>query len=223
MKLSIINGSPRGKLSNTSLLLEKFKEGFLSVEKSVELKEAFVKSKNEQVKLINMFLESDILIIAFPLYTDAMPGIMKSYFEILQPYQCTNPKLRLGFIVQSGFPEAHHSCFISIYLKKLSQRLGVHYLGTAIRGGIEGIKIQPKWMTRKTYDLYYDLGQYLALDWEFNEKVLKKLAQPKHLSGFRLFNYKLLRLTGLADFYWNMQLKDNKAYELRFAKPYSNN
>jgi hypothetical protein len=222
MKLSIINGSPRGKGSNTKLLLDKFLEGFSSVEHNFNLNQVYLKTEKNLQKLEEVFSHSDMLIIAFPLYTDAMPGIVKKYFEDLAHLRGTNPGLRLGFIVQSGFPESNHSVYISRYLEKLAKRLGVHYLGTAIKGGIEGIKMQPKWMTRKTFDLFYDLGQCLALDWEFNSKVLEQLGKPKHLTGLRLINYKLLRKTGLADYFWNLQLKENNAYERRFAKLYSN-
>lgn len=223
MKLSIINGSPRGKNSNTKLLVEKFLEGFSSVDNNFELKAVFLKTENDKEKLIRIFTDSDILIIAFPLYTDAMPGIVKEYFESLSQLRNSNPDLRLGFIVQSGFPESYHSSFLSKYLKKLANRLGVQYLGTAIRGGIEGIKVQPKWMTRKTYELLYDLGQHLALEWEYNPELLNRMAKPGHLKGLRLQLFKLMGKLGIANFYWNSQLKKNKAFDIRYAQPYYQN
>jgi len=33
--------------------------------------------------------------------------------------------------------------------------------------------------------------------------------------------YSILAKTGLMDFYWNKQLKENGAYEKRFARPYA--
>ena len=163
MKLSIINGSPRGKSSNTRIILEKIQEGFSSVDSTFELEEAYLKSEKDIARLRRMFETADILIIGFPLYTDAMPGIVKQLFEALDP-KTVKKDLRLGFVVQSGFSESYHSEFIQSYLAKLSRRLGVEYIGTAIKGGVEGIKVQPKWMTKKYLSLFYDLGQQLAVN-----------------------------------------------------------
>ncbi len=220
MKLSIINGSPRGKSSNSRIILEKIKEGFSSKENKFEFEEAYIKSKKEKLTVIKMFETSDILIIGFPLYTDAMPGIVKEMFETINPASIKKD-LRLGFVVQSGFPESYHSEFIKAYLARLCQRLKVEYIGTAIKGGVEGLKIQPQWMTKKYLSLFYDLGQQLALDWSFDENIMKQLSLPKHLAGSRLVLTKLLNKTGLANFYWNSQLKSNKAFDKRYARPYS--
>jgi FMN-dependent NADH-azoreductase len=220
MKLSIINGSPRGKSSNTKILLDKFLEGFCSVESDCKPEIAYLKSAKHKSGLIQIMETSDILIIAFPLYTDAMPGIVKEFIEQIDPATFKNKGLKLGFIVQSGFPESHHSEFIKRYLDKLARRIGIDYLGTVIKGGVEGIKVQPKWMTRRYLDLFYDLGQQLALDWTFSQEIIKRLAKPKQMSGLRLMTFKLVLKLGLGNFYWDMQLKNNNAFDQRFAKPY---
>lgn len=222
MKLSIINGSPRGKSSNTRIILEKIQEGFSSVDSTFELEEAYIKSEKDKSKLTRMFETADILIIGFPLYTDAMPGIVKQLFEALDPKK-VKKDLRLGFIVQSGFSESYHSEFVKAYLAKLCKRLGVEYIGTAIKGGVEGIKVQPKWTTKKYLSLFYDLGQQLALDWKLDENTIEQLAKHKHLTGSRLMLTKFFIKTGLANFYWNSQLKENNAFDNRFAKPYTEN
>lgn len=220
MKLSIINGSPRGKSSNTRILLEKIQDGFSSVDSNYEFEEAYVKSEKDKGKFTHMFETSDIVIIGFPLYTDSMPGIVKELFEALDTSKIKD-NLRLGFLVQSGFSESYHSEFVKAYLAKLCQRLKVEYIGTAIKGGVEGIKIQPKWVTKKYLSLFFDLGQHLALDWELEENTIERLAQPKHLAGSRLLLTKFFIKTSLANFYWNSQLKENKAFDKRYAKPYS--
>lgn len=219
MKLAFINGSPRGKSSNTSVLLDHFLKGFRSVDQEIKFEEVYLKTEKEKSKPVALLEESDLAIIAFPLYTDAMPGIVKEFFEMLDPSTFNNKKLKLGFIIQSGFPEANHSVYLQRYLDKLATRLGVKYLGTIIKGGVEGIKIQPGWMTRYL-DLFHEQGQYLALEWEFSGDINKKLSKPEHLTGFRLGMFKTLRATGLSNYYWNSQLKENKAFQRRFAKPY---
>lgn len=194
-------------------------DGFSSLDTSFEFEEAYIKSEKDKQRLTSMFETSDILIIGFPLYTDAMPGIVKELFEALNP-KTTKKDLRLGFVVQSGFSESYHSEFIKAYLAKLCQRLKVEYIGTAIKGGVEGIKAQPKWTTKKYLSLFYDLGQQLALEWVLDENTIERLSQPKHLTGSRLMLTKFFIKTGLANFYWNSQLKENKAFDQRFAKPY---
>jgi hypothetical protein len=149
-----------------------------------------------------------------------MPGVGTSLIEHLPPEALQISSVKIGFLVQSGFPEAHHSTFVERYLEKLTRRLGLEYLGTIVRGGVEGIQMQPRWMTRYT-DLFYDLGQNLVLDGKLSPAILKKLRTPEHLKGIRLIAYKILRLTGLSNFYWNYQLKENNAFDQRFAKPYS--
>ena len=218
MKLCIINGSPRGRSSNSKILTDRFVEGFRSVESHCEITEVFI--KNEREKAVELLQSSDIAIVIFPLYTDAMPGIVKQWIEMLGRAAFDHPKLKLGFIVQSGFPEGHHSEYVKRYLDKLAGRLRVDYLGTVIKGGVEGIKVQPAWMTRKYLQLFYDLGQHLALAWEFDPQTTDRLRHPEHLGRFSLLFYRILIKSGMAGFYWNKQLKDNNAFETRFAKPY---
>jgi len=220
MKFSIINGSPRGKSSNSRIILEKVLEGFNSVESSYIFEDDYLKTSKDQQKIMHMFETSDILIIAFPLYTDAMPGIVKQLIEAIDISKI-NKNLRLGFIVQSGFPESYHSEFVRNYLKKLCKRIKVEYIGTAIKGGVEGLKIQPKWMTQKYMSLFYQLGRQLAINWVFDVEIMEKLAQPRHLKGSRLFFTKVFIKLGMANFYWNSQLKQNKIFDQRFAKPYT--
>lgn len=219
MKLVFINGSPRGRSSNTNILLDHFLKGFRSVDKEIKFEEIFLKTEKNLERAAGCLESADIAIIAFPLYTDAMPGIVKEFIEVLKPSAFSNKRLKLGFIVQSGFPESFQSTFVERYLEKLTRRLGVAYLGTMIKGGVEGIKVQPRWMTRYV-DLFYEQGQYLALEWEFSQEIIKKLRKPDHLRGFRLFLFKMLQKTGLSNFYWNSQLKENNVYQNRFAKPY---
>ena len=221
MHLTIINGSPRGKSSNTKILFDQFLKGFVTIP-GHQHTEVFLKTEKDPEKLVKFFLDAEYLILGFPLYTDAMPGLVKAFIELIGKHKGENPGLKMGFIVQSGFPEAYHSTFIARYLEKLTKRLGCYCLGTVIRGGQEGIKIQPAWMTRKTFGLFTELGKGFAQTGEYKQEIIDKLAQPMHLSGSRLFFYRLMGKIGIANFYWDNQLKQNKAFDQRFARPYAN-
>lgn len=219
MKLTVINGSPRGKSSNTRILVDRMLDGFRSVESGYSIEVIYLKGRKNHDAGVAALRTSDIAIIAFPLYTDCMPGIVKEFIETIDPTHFDNPDLKLGFLVQSGFPEGHHAVYISRYLEKLTRRLGARYLGTVVKGGVEGIQIQPGWMKR-FLDQFYDLGQYLAMRMEFNAEIMERLANPEHLSWFMRQFYRALKATGLSNYYWNSQLKQNRAYSERFAQPY---
>ncbi len=164
--LTLFNGSPRGASgSNTLLMLNELGRGFAGATQ--------VKNTAQHVQA---FREAQCVWIGFPLYTDGMPGIVKLFFEALQPLleQAGNPPL--GFLVQSGFPEACHSRYIERYLEKLAARLGSPYLGTIVKGGGEGTRSMPPEANRRLFASLGALGASLAQQGCLDEKVLKKIA-----------------------------------------------
>lgn len=234
MKLTIFNGSPRGKGSNTKILMDHFMKGFdeaaAAAVKAAEGEEeqpkfktniAYLVKTGDMEEFLEIFEESEKIILAFPLYTDAMPGIVKHFIEQLHPFCSQENNPDIGFVVQSGFPETIHSRYVEKYLEKLAKRLGSKYLGTVIKGGVEGIQVQPSWMTGKLFDAFYRLGLHFGKTGEFDKEIIQLLAKQERMSGFARFIYRLLSLTGFTNFYWNHQLKKNNAYDQRFARPYS--
>ena len=121
MKLAIFNGSPRNKKSNSKVLIDHFLTGYNKV-CSEPVSIHYLANRKEKEKQKEIFQNADILIIIFPLYVDCMPGIVKEFFESIVELKFTHTK-KIGFIVQSGFPEAIHSICIERYLKKLTKRL----------------------------------------------------------------------------------------------------
>ena len=220
MRLTVFNGSPRGKTSNTKVLVEQFGRGFLEKPEN-SMESAYLNRTRKLKDQVELFAGSRHVILAFPLYTDAMPGIVKHFIEGLAPL-CGRPRNpTLAFIVQSGFPEPAHSRYVERYLIKLAARLGCAYHGTAVRGGVEGIQMQPGWMTRKSFRGFYLLGKNYSEDNGFDEAVLKMLAPREKLSKSRLAFFSLLCKLGPGNFYWNYQLKQNKAFDSRFDRPFA--
>lgn len=70
--------------------------------------------------------------------------VVKTYIEAFKPRvdiakaEGANPIL--GFMVQSGFPEALHSRLLQRNLEKLVRRLCASYAGTVVRGGGEALQ-----------------------------------------------------------------------------------
>jgi len=217
MQLAIINGSPRYKDSNSTLLIEQFLKGFPS---NSDIALSYLVGTENKKKALADYAASDTVLIIFPLYTDCMPGIVKEFFEAIVSAENSIQK-KVGFIVQSGFQESIHSEAIERYLEKLTKRLGYIYLGTVIKGGVEGIKIMPPGMTKKLFGQFEKLGSYFAEFQSFDPLIIKQLRSPYKLSPFRIRFINLLSKTGLTNFYWDMNLKKNNAFEQRFDKPFS--
>lgn len=215
MKLTIINGSPRTvATSNTNLLLQRFGEGFQAAPGN-RVETVHLRSPGGIEKAVAAFGEAEAVLIGFPLYTDAMPGIVKELIEALSSYRGQSGNPALMFLVQSGFPEGSHTRHLVPYLEKLARRLGCDYRGTIRKGGVEGIRIQPPLMTRTLFEQMRTLGAGVARTGKLDEAILRKLAGKERLSRVRLIvASKVSELL-----FWNPQLKKNGAFERRFAKP----
>lgn len=219
MKLAVFNGSPRGRRSNTRILLEHFLKGFSETEGNKN-EVYYLNRVKEEDQFKQAFSEAEYVLLAFPLYTDSMPGVVKCFIEALEPFAGRKSNPALGFIIQSGFPEAVHNRMVAQYNKKLASRLGCAYLGTIVKGGVEGIQVQPPKMTAKLFTRFYELGRVFGRDGSLDKSLTEQLAKPERLSSVVLLLLKLLKPTGLLNFYWNKQLKKNGAYSRRFAAPY---
>jgi hypothetical protein len=240
MKLTVFNGSPRGTHSNTGVILDSFRKGFISNEgNSFEL--AFLFRQKQKAEFIRLFREAENILIAFPLYFDAMPAIVKDFIESLEPRSGSAEKPTIGFLVHSGLPEATHAQSVERYLKRLASRLGCRYRGTVIKGGIEGIRVPPLqtnplfkliiaigkatnigrvghlFDTPKIQKVFYDLGRSYGERLEFDEDQLAKLRQPVKLS---LFGFWVVQFA-ICTFYWNKMLRTNHAYGERLNRPYA--
>ena len=113
----------------------------------------------EHPRFVELFAKADAVVLAFPLYTDMMPGIVKAFVEALEPLCGREHNPPLGFIIQSGFPEAVHMRALEAYLEKLTHRLGCHYLGTALRGGGEVVQVVPHFFIKGFIDNIRNLGR----------------------------------------------------------------
>jgi multimeric flavodoxin WrbA len=215
-RLVLFNGSPRGRKGNTPLMLEQFAAGFRRPTETYHL----VHMK-ETSRLVEAFTQAECALLGFPLYTDAMPGVVKHFIEALEPLvgQANNPPL--GFLVQSGFPEGLHSRYIERYLEKLAARLGCPYLGTIVKGGGEGTRVMPPQMTKGLFSNLQAVGAGLAGKGRFDPQILARIAAPERFSAildpvFRVF----LRLP-IAHSYFDNMLKQNGVYRQRFARPFA--
>lgn len=219
-QITFFNGSPRGKKGNTPMLFQRFLDGFQTLPgRSSQI--YHLNHLKQSSEFPSAFAEAECVFLGFPLYTDSMPGLVKAFIEQLEPFceRTNNPPI--GFLVQSGFPEAAHSRHVERYLEKLAIRLGSPYLGTIVKGGAEGMQIMPPSMTNKTFTALTRLGAAFAERGQLDLALLKTLASPERYPAILAPLFKLFIRLPIAGFYWDMQLKKNGAYERRFAQPYA--
>ncbi len=216
MKLSIINGSPRGATGNTEKLLEHFITGFTeSAGNSVD-KYYLIKERPSFEKLESVFIGAECLLLAFPLYVDAMPGSVKEFIESLEGLKGKRPDLRMMFMIQNGFPETHHNRFVEKYCEKLAKRLGVIYEGSICKGGCEGLTVQPPALVEKVFAGFYNLGKSFGETNRLSPELLAKLARPEQLTPENLKQV----IPMVNNFLWDGLLKKNNAMDKRFDKPF---
>ncbi len=215
-RLTLFNGSPRGKRGNTSIFLREFAQGFGGESEMHHLIQ--IKQREQHVQA---FASAECAWIGFPLYTDSMPGSVKHFFEALEPLVGRKDNPPVGFIVQSGFPEGLHSRYVERYLEKLAARLGSPYLGTIVKGNGEGVRIMPPEMTHDLFENLQALGAGLARDGRLDPAILARLAAPERYPIYMNPVFRIVLRLPSAHSYFDDMLKKNDAYARRFARPFA--
>lgn len=218
-QLTIFNGSPRGAKGNTPVMLAQVAKGFAAAGGTVTETYHLVR-QNDLDLYRDAFAAAEAVLVGFPLYTDAMPGIVKTFIEALEPLRGRSSNPALGFVMQSGFPESTHMRHVERYLAKLAARLGSPYLGALIKGGGEGIRLMTDTMNRKLFDQLIALGRGLRETGQFAPDAVQKLAKPERYPTYLMPVFKVLVKLPALSMYWNNQLKANGVYEQRFAQSF---
>lgn len=213
--LTLFNGSPRGRKGNTPIFLREFAQGFGGESPMFHLIQL-----RQMAAHVQAFAEAECAWIGFPLYTDAMPGSVKQFFEALQPLTGRRSNPPLGFLVQSGFPEGLHSRYVEGYLEKLAARLGSPYLGTIVKGNGEGVRLMPPEATRNLFGKLHALGAGLRSDGRLDPATLASLAHPERFPAWMTPLFRIILRLPLVQGYFDGMLKKNGAYERRFDRPF---
>ena len=214
-RLTLFNGSPRGPRGNSPIFLEQLAKGFGGESEMFNL--VNVKSTEAHLKA---FREAKCVILAFPLYTDSMPGIVKHFVDALEPYVGRSDNPPIGFIVQSGFPEGLHSRFIERYLEQLANKLGSPYLGTIVKGNGEGVRVMPDEMNRSLFESLQSIGKGLAAGKPFSAAPLSSIAKPERFPAILWPVFKIFIHLPVAHGYFDRMLRENNAYDLRNRQPF---
>ncbi|MCC5417815.1 hypothetical protein EJM73_04060 [Clostridium botulinum] len=209
-KLVIYNGSPRRSGSNSTLILKKVIE---ALSDRVEIRD--LKEGDKWEEWVESFKRENHVMFFMPLYVHAMPSHVMGFIEKLQVSRGS-----ISFFVQSGFPESSQSHYLEAYFEQLALRLGRTYIGTAIKGGVEGLQVKPAKAQEKIIEPMVNSIVNLVYEGNFNPSSICQLARPIRLGKGMEILFKVLTKIGLINFFWDQQLKENDAYEKRFDCPY---
>ena len=220
-ELTAFNGSPRGASGNTEHLIRAVCHGYRSAGGPVAEPTRYLREEARHAEFVRAFSEAKRILFAFPLYTDAMPGLVKAFIEALEPLCERDANAPIAFLVHSGFPEGTHSRRVERYLERLAERLKQPCLGTIVKGGSEGIRHQTEEENRSVFERLRTLGADLAEGRPMTTDALNALAAPERFPGWMVpVGHVMLRLRK-AHASWDEQLKENNAYDRRFARPYA--
>jgi len=221
--LLLLNGSPRGERSNTMKMLTRVAEGWEPTGGSASII-LHLANRADFARALELIFTADLVLLGMPLYTDMMPGLVKSFIEEVGARAAAIPSEKsrptLGFLVQCGFPEALHCRYVERYLEKLARRLGSQYAGTIVRGGGGALSDMPENANKKLWEGLRVLGGQLAREGRFGSEELNAV---KGIERFPRILGPLLKLAvrlHLVEFIWNGDLKKNGVWERRFDAPY---
>lgn len=211
MKTLIINGSPNGSKGNSEIFCRRFIKG---MHHQPEIRYAV--EENPAVLAADMD-GYDHWLFFFPLYVNAMPGILKKLFEHLNPSE----ERKVGYFIQSGFEEAFQSDWLCAILKNFNRRMGYGDLGIVVAGGMAGVRYMPERMNKKTFARLEKAGSLYEQSGVFDQETIQQFGQPHRYSESQLRRIRFFKKLGLTDMFWNNMLKKNNAYNRRFDKPFA--
>lgn len=111
-RILMLNLSPKGKKSNSLLMLGYIKEKFNKTKEAKNF-EISIKSlrefSNNKKKLLQLIHEADDVILASPLYVDTLPAYVIEFLDYLSDNFKPTKQVNLYGVVNCGFIEAYYN------------------------------------------------------------------------------------------------------------------
>jgi multimeric flavodoxin WrbA len=137
---TLLVGSPKGPSSTSNslgtYLLDKLQEHGLKTQK-VFVCQCLNSDKN-RAALLNLIDESDLIVLAFPLYVDSLHSQAIETLELVAKHEKTkseHDKKSFAAIANSGFPEAKHSDTALQVCRLFAKQAGFNWAGGLAMGG----------------------------------------------------------------------------------------
>ncbi|HAH06237.1 MAG TPA: flavodoxin family protein [Elusimicrobia bacterium] len=177
MKITAFNGSPRAEKSNTQIMLEAFLEGARDAGAQTETVFLAKKSirhctgcfacwtktpgrcvlKDDMAELLELYRGSDIVVLACPIYTGTVTGLMKDFLDrsipLADPHFKKSAQGLWGHVERyerlpetvilsnCGFPEQEHFRYFRSCFQYLSDIGGMKIIAEVYRGGGEILSV----------------------------------------------------------------------------------
>jgi hypothetical protein len=106
------------------------------------------------------------------------------------------------------------------YLEKLAARLGSPYLGTIVKGNGEGVRLSPPEANKSLFDSLHFLAAALAHEGRLDPVTLSHIAIPERFPAYLNPVFQIITRLPSSHAYFDNMLKENGAYERRFARPF---
>jgi len=162
---------------------------------------------------------ADVLLFVFPLYVDSMPGITKSFFELMENHKEIFSGKPVYYIIHSGFPEMIQSKALSRYTKYFSSKvIGMDHKGTVIIGGSEALQMAPDGAFRRLQSNLKIVGDAIRNGKSIPDDINILINKRDRLTAFQRF---MFSINPLKNFYWNYRAKQHGAKINLMDKPYA--
>ena len=123
MKIGIINGSPRGKKSNSEILIKYL----CSLLEEHQINKYYLFSSKIHSEIKSEIHNADVLIFSFPLYIDSIPSSLLDILLKFEEEKIINSKTKIYCIVNNGFFEGKQNQLAILQMKNWCQKTGVEW------------------------------------------------------------------------------------------------
>lgn len=218
MKITAFSGSHKGREGNTSLMVEEFLKGaeeagaetghIILSEKNIRycngLFECWLKTpgrcsiRDDMDELLPLFIASDIVVFASPIYFDNVSALMKTFVDRLVPLLYPHfekdeeggyrhgirfeksPKIVV--ISNSGLPGQSHFQVETLFFKRIARTLHTEVIAEVYRGegeifrGKDNLLLKP--LLGKYKKLLRSAGREVVENSKISEKLREDLEKP---------------------------------------------
>lgn len=214
MKITVFNGSPRGKRGTTNILVESFLSG--AADAGAEVENIFLVEreinhclgcvscwvetpgecvqKDDMGELIETFMGSDISILATPIHIDNVSGILKNFIDRLIP-------TRMPFFEVHADGETRH-------LNRYDQQPKVMMISSCGYPEQSQFQVIRLWFKRFSRNFGVEIAGEIYRSWGWLLKAENKKLEPK------IKNYKTLLAKAGREVAENKKLLEETAAEL---------
>ena len=216
----LLVGSPKNSSSTSAALGDyltlRLEELGLSIEKEYIYK--LIRKEEGQKKILSIVDNTDLIILAFPLYVDCLPAGVIETLELIANHRklMNNPK-KIGFVVliNCGFPEAEQNNTAIAICKIFAREVGFEWKGALSLGmgpAIEGKPVEERGGMVRNLKKGYNLAAKALAEGKIIPEEAYELVTKRFIAK-SLY-------TKIGNLGWKKQAKKFGVREIIEAKPY---